>query len=448
MEQPTMHSEQAGEQVRPFDAVDKNKPAAEQDINSERSAPQGAAEISLVKFVLDKIARNDVRPGLISYVTESTALSDATRQYLLGRLDELTKARALNPIYARGEQAQLESSVIAGQPREDGSTHEVDAAFQSTSLNSDTQGPRFKMSALLSPTQLATPSVFCCSSLFCAAKSSRKQFDNHTICSTSDATMLTTGPQLTQPDNDVWLWLARMARNGQNVSFNRRQFLRILTKTDGGTDREWLSQSLERLSECYVAVDVRRASGLISFHGNLIEGLRFRHTTRTDGLRAHDVELMLNPGLVRLFDAGWTRLSWPHRASLRGNYLALWFDAWVRCHREPFSVKVEKFHTLSGSKSTRSVFRRELEDALALLQRTNCIAIADVKDGKVHITRNAPHLSAAVLASQRKSGTTLKRQRTGRRQRRSLHAVDALAVVKRWYRFASRFVAQFCKFIK
>jgi len=186
-----------------------------------------------------------------------------------------------------------------------------------------------------------------------------------------------TGWQLTQSDLDVWeqaLHLARQHPLGTRCHFTARGFLNNLGRRT--QNHEWLKHSLSRLTACEVEI----THGHRTYFGSLVEGgVRDKRTGQ------YVVEI--NPKIAALYAAGrWTNIDWKQRKRLRGKPLALWLHGFFTSHAEPYLLRVEYLHGLSGSRTKQlKHFKQNLIQALKDLEAAGAIKSFDIESDLVHV---------------------------------------------------------------
>lgn len=222
-------------------------------------------------------------------------------------------------------------------------------------------------------------------SLFAALRTSSRKLKNEQVESLSNINITVTGPQLTQPDLDVWMVAVYLARHGDVVRINRRAFLERLERATGSSDREWLTKALIRLRECHIDVSL---DGHRRFAGHLLSSLTIqkRSGDASDVSRA-ELELEVDPSMAIMFHDGWTRIELSARAELRGDPLANWLLGFYSTHKKPKDLKIETLQRLSGAGGSGPVFRQRLAHALLTLESGGYVDKAVIAQGKVFVTR-------------------------------------------------------------
>jgi hypothetical protein len=200
-----------------------------------------------------------------------------------------------------------------------------------------------------------------------------------------------TGWRLDQGDFDVLAHALHLASRQQeklpagHVRFTAKGFLREIGRKFGKSGRDWLKDSLRRLTATAVEikVEIPRGNSVESFTyaGSLIDEFYYSDHDQTYLLK-------INPKLGRLFDSGWTRLQWQQRLTLKTD-LAKWLHGFYSSHRTPYPVKVETLRYLCGSDCGRiSDYRGKLRAALNELIGSKVLASWKIdQEDKVHVQR-------------------------------------------------------------
>ncbi|WP_306549150.1 plasmid replication initiator TrfA [Desulfobulbus sp.] len=212
------------------------------------------------------------------------------------------------------------------------------------------------------------PNICLRSALFAVIKRGRRRaVKNELIASLKGVTIQYTGWRLDQGDFDV---LAQALHfQAREPDPKKRQFLRIKVKPflaaigrqGGKSGREWLKDSLRRLTATAVEIKVDLNHGVhqgsFSYAGSLVDEFYFSD-------EAQSYIIKINTKLAGLFDVGWTQVQWQQRLQLRTD-LAKWLHGFYASHRSPFPVKVATLKHLCGSECARLVdFRRGLRLAM------------------------------------------------------------------------------------
>lgn len=212
---------------------------------------------------------------------------------------------------------------------------------------------------------LAIPNCILRSGLFSATRGSGKTFmKREPIKTLSGISILYTGLRLTQTDLDVWhgiLSLSKIQFDPELVDMSAKSFLRMIGRSGGKSDREWLKNSVAKMS----ATTIEISHGEITYGGSLID--EFYRDEATGRYR-----LKLNRKLANLFTpAAWTAIDWNQRSALQGKPLALWLHAFYSSHKAPFDYKVETIMELCGSAQEEVFhFRGRLKAAIEELNNT------------------------------------------------------------------------------
>jgi hypothetical protein len=179
------------------------------------------------------------------------------------------------------------------------------------------------------------------------------------------------GPQLYQPDLDVWLELlhrCRLTSLGLSAAVTVRSLLRGLGRATGKANYEYTRESARALTTATLEVVVRDdrpgRRGQRGYVGHLVDAFAY------DDVR-EVWEVDLNPRIAALFAADeHTWLASSARRELGKGYLAKWLHGYFSTHREPLPISVERLRDLSGT-STKQLrdFRGALRRALVEVAR-------------------------------------------------------------------------------
>lgn len=221
------------------------------------------------------------------------------------------------------------------------------------------------------------------SALFGAIKKgARRYMQGEQVAAPDGIEIRYTGQQLDQGDLDVWesvLHIARLQEMGEQCRFTAYAMLKLLGKTDAGSNRETLHKRLMRLKAN--AVEVQQ--GRYSYAGSLIDDVYRDKETR-------EYVLVLNPKLRPLFAADqFTQLDWMVRHALNGKPLAQWLHGYYASHAKPYPLNVATLLKLSGSENTeprssRQMLRKAL-DALTDASEANGQPFSyDIRGDLVH----------------------------------------------------------------
>lgn len=216
----------------------------------------------------------------------------------------------------------------------------------------------------------------------------RKAVKKEPIASVNGLCIHYTGWRLDQGDFDVLahtIHLASHQSTGQFVQFTARGFLKGIGRSFGKSGREWLKDSLRRLTASAVEIRFEMPCGYgketFSYTGSLLDEFYYTENDQSYCLK-------FNPKLAKLFDAGWTQLQWQQRLHLKAD-LAKWLHGFYASHRAPYPMKVTTLQQLCGSECGRlSDYRGKLRFALEELVRAEIIASWSIdRDDKVHVRK-------------------------------------------------------------
>lgn len=179
-----------------------------------------------------------------------------------------------------------------------------------------------------------------------------------------------TGPQLYQPDLDVWLELlhrCRLTSLGLAANISVRSLLRGLGRATGKANYEYTRESARALTTATLEVvlrDERRGGRQRGYVGHLVDVFAY-----DDAREVWEVEL--NPRIAAMFAADdHTWLAAPARRALGKGYLAKWLHGYFSSHRDPHPISVERLRDLSGSTNAcLRDFRRRVREGLLEVAR-------------------------------------------------------------------------------
>lgn len=212
------------------------------------------------------------------------------------------------------------------------------------------------------------PNSFLRSALFAAIQGkTRTRVKKLLLASLEGVTVRYTGERLDQSDLDVWeqaIHLGRCHPLGNVCHFTAYALLKALGRSTGKAQYKWLDDVITRLVACEVELRTKDKT----YGGNLIASWK-----RDD--RTGVYKITLNADLVKLYGWNdWTAIDWKQRQLLRGKPLALWLHGFYSSHAQPFPMKVQTLHQLSGSGNKDSYdFKRQLTAALAELEAATSI---------------------------------------------------------------------------
>ena len=211
--------------------------------------------------------------------------------------------------------------------------------------------------------QRALPTDFIACALFSAVQGKAAPYlRGEQIASINGYTFTFTGKRLTQVHADVLMGAAQLARgekSGYIARFRARQFLRLIGRHTGQSQRK----SLQQLIDDVIATSVRITDpdGKASYSGSLLS-------------RAADVQdgddavfaVEISRELCKAFTRGFAKVNFEQRKALMKQPLALWLQLYVSKFHKP--VAVAELRRLSGSTTRRLTdFRKHLRVALDAL---------------------------------------------------------------------------------
>jgi len=222
------------------------------------------------------------------------------------------------------------------------------------------------------------PNALLRSALFSAGKptNTRKLFKEHMLAVLGPIQIAYSGPQLYQPELDVWLELVhrcRLRELGTETEFPVRSFLKSLGRSTGKSDYKALVGTFRLLATTLIEVTARDEKGRVrGYMGHLVDSLE--HNEATGRWR-----VSLNPKIASLFAP--TEHTWLHagaRQALGRSFLAKWLHGYFSTHRVPLPISLERLQELSGSSTKQQLrdFRRSVRRALEE------VAVVELADGR------------------------------------------------------------------
>lgn len=213
-------------------------------------------------------------------------------------------------------------------------------------------------------------------------KGDRVSYTRELLAAQSGIEIRYTGVQLDQLDLAVWeslIHIARMHPLGSNVHFHVSYILDILEKSKGKANYEWFKECLSRLKA--TAIEIKYSNK--TYAGSLVQNFYRNDDT-------NDYVIVLDPKLSYLYAQNeWTKLRAEDRLLLSGKPLALWLHGYYSSHIEPFPLKIETIHRLSGSNAKQiKTFSQKLKSALTEVSEVTGW-IFEVKQGMVYVNKKA-----------------------------------------------------------
>ena len=240
----------------------------------------------------------------------------------------------------------------------------------------------------------AMPTEFIRSALFAGIQAKHATLiDGEQIASVDGLSITYTGQRLTQVHADVWegiMHLARQFPEGERVTFRARQFLRLIGRHTGKSQRDELKRLFNQLTATSVEVNDTRSKRR-RFWGSLLpSGAGCDEADDT----LYVVEL--NRNLLKLFDRGYSTVDWQLRRLLLKKPLALWLQHFLADCRKPTTVAFLHKHSGSTARSLRH-FRQQLRGALDELRNVGVLTSWRLDElDTVHVIANAARVPTAI----------------------------------------------------
>jgi hypothetical protein len=217
----------------------------------------------------------------------------------------------------------------------------------------------------------------------------RAVFHDEPIVSLQNFTVLYSGDELRQDDQDVFLQLVHLARGlplGSKIEITGNAVLKVLAWGRSKRDYARLRGSLKRLKKANVEVNGSDNRGFI---GSLLMTLAWEGQDADadgEGTSTHWT-ISLDPKIIALFGSDtYTLIDWETRLKLTP--LAKWLHSFYITHREPMPYKVETLHKLCGSRTKLlKHFKAALKDALDELKQVGFIQEFDIGTDLVTVRR-------------------------------------------------------------
>lgn len=238
------------------------------------------------------------------------------------------------------------------------------------------------------------PNALARSALFCVRRAGERiAYKDAVIASSGDVTLIYSGEELRQDDEDVFLHIVNLAKElklGEDIEFSANSVIADLKWTRNTASYDRLTASLKRMQFCSLEMDMKFLNGAkLHFGGALISSFAWRERFPEDPQRVWVVSLQKN--IVQLFDPqAYSLIHWPTRRSLTP--VAKWLHSYYSSHKIPFPVKVEtlKRAMASETKGVRT-FRASLREALALLVEKEFLISGKIEQGSdlVYVERKA-----------------------------------------------------------
>jgi TrfA protein len=226
-----------------------------------------------------------------------------------------------------------------------------------------------------------TPNTFLRSALFSAIKSKDRVWLKDTLLASQGGfTIRFTGEQLNQEDLTLWETLVHLAKEkplGDVCSFTAYEILTSMGLPTGASQYRCLESGITRLNACSVKITHgdRR-----TYFASLIDG------GVKDEVTNH-YTIQLNRQLIQLYGQN-TWLDWDQQLLLKSKSLALFLHRYYSSHSDPYPVKLETLHKLSGSRNKQPAgFKVKVSSALDELVEIGFLESYNIEGNLVNVTR-------------------------------------------------------------
>lgn len=252
-------------------------------------------------------------------------------------------------------QSKYHEQVVAAFPKEKKVNY-----FYKLKSQVPTQLPLWKESKRSAPNELIRSALFNVRN-----RQQPKQFfqDEELATIGKDITILYSGPELRQDDEDVWLQALHLARNTTittetSITFTPSAFRKALKWPKTGFYNKKLRDCLTRLSTTSLTIHSERFK-----KGHNLSLVR-KFNYEIGGKALDQWELWFEPEIVALFGGNkYSEIDWNKRLGLPP--LAKWLHTFYQSHKKPYPLKVESLMRACGTKaSTLKGFRRSLREAM------------------------------------------------------------------------------------
>lgn len=227
----------------------------------------------------------------------------------------------------------------------------------------------------------AVPNDILRSALFgIVPRGKRKFVKNKTICSNKNIEINYTGEQLDQADLDVWEQCLHLFRNrnlDNYIVFKKYDFLKEIGRVGrGGSDNNWLLESLTRISAGIVSIK----SEQYTYIGHLIDHILVDNKKKKYAIQ-------VNQNINCLFHKNcYTKLNTEKRQQLKGQ-LSIWLFRFYSSHKKPFPIHVETIQKLCGSEDVLKSFKQNLKKNLETLSKVTGWTCWIDKSNKVFVKK-------------------------------------------------------------
>lgn len=246
------------------------------------------------------------------------------------------------------------------------------------------EGDTWSQLPVVAESKKIAPNSILRSALFSVIKKgTRGHLTRKEITAASGYSILFTGIQLDQADLDVWLHCLRLTRDalGEPVIVSLDKFLSAIGRARGGSNAEWLRDSLARLGSA--VIQVKSGPLTLMLKGRMVCYDELEQESRSA------IRLTVSPSMAKLFGfASWSALSNEVRKKLIGHPLAQWLHAFYATHTTPIPIAISTLRELCGTQTSELFeFRRNLKEAAARLEEVGFIHNWSVGKEKFTISR-------------------------------------------------------------
>jgi hypothetical protein len=236
----------------------------------------------------------------------------------------------------------------------------------------------------------------------------RRDLKNTPVFAVEGIQVTFTGEEFDQTDLDVLLGIMEIGVYtplGHEFSFSGHALLKLLGRSTGGHDHEWLHGVIKRL--CVGTMVIRHAGR--RFTGSFIKG-------DDENLDTRHHAVSINPKLILLFGCDmWSKISREQRAALGRNTTAKVLHGYYSSHAQPGKHHIETLAQIAGLRAKqRAVRKRYVLKAHEALKAPPCGFLKDytvegecIRVEKIPTPSQARHLvKQAGKKASKAAGTT------------------------------------------
>ena len=214
------------------------------------------------------------------------------------------------------------------------------------------------------------PNALARSALFTVSRNGeRKKYRDEVIASTGDISIVYTGEELRQDDEDVFLQVVNIAKAqhlGENINFTAYSMVTQLGWSKHSVSYARLKESIGRMVSGTIELTVSLPDNAkLRYAGHLISS--FVHLEKTTDVQLSQWSVSLQKNMTKMFAPhAFSLIHWPTRRSMSPT--TKWLHSYFSTHKRPFPVKLETLRRLMASetKSFRA-YKTNIKESLVVL---------------------------------------------------------------------------------